>query len=350
VTTLVVSDLHLGSAWDRDVLRRAPALEVLLAAVREADRLVLLGDIVELLEGRPTEAMEDAVPVLREIGAAAGRDTELVIVPGNHDFATVRPWLAARALRRRAVGLAARVGRESSPRLTALTRALRPARPVVRYPGVWLADGLYATHGHYLDRHLTPDFVRRAVRPRFARLVGHVPEEATAEDYERAGGANFAALTALLAADAPAGMGDAIDRVAGRARRAALAAMPHATALLGLAGRSNDTADTLGASLRRAGLAAMGEVVARLGIEADHVVFGHIHRAGPFPDDDADEWVTRTGARLLNSGCWVHEPFLLDGAGPEHPYWPGRAVRLGDDGVPQLVSLLDGVPRAVLAP
>src|SRR4029079_12196 len=32
------------------------------------------------------------------------------------------------------------------------------------YPGIWLRPGVYATHGHYLDRHLTvPSFERLAV-------------------------------------------------------------------------------------------------------------------------------------------------------------------------------------------
>jgi hypothetical protein len=347
--TLVVSDLHLGSAWDRDVLRREAALERLLDAVRRTDRLVLLGDVVELLEGRPEEALEAALPVLKEIGQAA-RGVEVVVLPGNHDFAAVRPWLAARALRERAMGLEARVGRESSPWLTAISRALRPAKVTVRYPGVWLADGVYAHHGHYLDRHLTPDLVRRAVLPRFARVVGAVPDAATAEDYERAGGANFAALAGLLASEAPGELGDAIDRLAGAVRRRALSATPTATALLGLAGLTAGGTEALGTSLRRAGLAAMGEVVARLGIDAEHVVFGHIHRAGPLPEDDEAEWVTRTGARLWNTGCWVHEPLLLDGAGSEHPFWPGRAVQVREGEVPRLVALLEDVRPAMIQP
>ena len=60
--TLVVSDLHLGSRLERDVLRRPVALDALLAAVGRADRLVLLGDTVELLEGRPQQALAAARP------------------------------------------------------------------------------------------------------------------------------------------------------------------------------------------------------------------------------------------------------------------------------------------------
>ena len=47
--SLVISDLHLGSRMQRDVLVRPPALERLLDALDGVDRLVLLGDTVELL-------------------------------------------------------------------------------------------------------------------------------------------------------------------------------------------------------------------------------------------------------------------------------------------------------------
>ena len=68
VRTLVISDFHLGARLRRDVLRRPAALEALLDSLAGVDRLVLLGDVVELLEGRPASAMEVAEPVLRAIG------------------------------------------------------------------------------------------------------------------------------------------------------------------------------------------------------------------------------------------------------------------------------------------
>ena len=91
--SLVVSDLHLGSRMQRDVLLRPPALERLLDALDGVDRLVLLGDTVELLEGRPKIAMGIAEPVLRAIGDKVGRGREVVLIPGNHDHALIRPWL-----------------------------------------------------------------------------------------------------------------------------------------------------------------------------------------------------------------------------------------------------------------
>src|SRR4051812_49903744 len=72
--TLVVSDMHLGARLERDVLRRDAPLRALLAALQDVDRLVLLGDVVELTGGRATGGMEVAEPVLGAGGArAAGR-------------------------------------------------------------------------------------------------------------------------------------------------------------------------------------------------------------------------------------------------------------------------------------
>ena len=93
--TLVVSDLHLGARLRRDVLSRGEALEALLDSLAGIDRLVLLGDVVELLEGRPAQAMEVAEPVLRAIGGRLSSETEVIVVPGNHDGELIAPWLRA---------------------------------------------------------------------------------------------------------------------------------------------------------------------------------------------------------------------------------------------------------------
>ncbi|MCW3024519.1 MAG: hypothetical protein JWR30_3841, partial [Conexibacter sp.] len=54
--SLVVSDLHLGGRTGVDVLRDAGARAPLLAEVASADRLVLLGDTLELRHGPAREA------------------------------------------------------------------------------------------------------------------------------------------------------------------------------------------------------------------------------------------------------------------------------------------------------
>ena len=79
--------------------------------------------------------------------------------------------------------------------------------------------------------------------------------------------------------------------------------------------------------MRRAAMPAMAEVARRLGVDADWIVFGHVHRLGSARRDRA--WQPGpTAPRLLNTGAWVFEPMLLDRAAPPHPYWPGGAVLL----------------------
>jgi metallophosphoesterase superfamily enzyme len=63
--TLVISDLHLGMRLERDVLRRRAPLGVLLEALADVQRLVLLGDVVELSERNSGKALVVAEPVLR---------------------------------------------------------------------------------------------------------------------------------------------------------------------------------------------------------------------------------------------------------------------------------------------
>ena len=160
--TLVISDLHLGARSDVDVLRRPAAQSALLAALDGVDRLVVLGDILELRHGPMHEALEAARPVLKAIGEALGPDGEVVLVPGNHDFRLISPWLDWRSRNGpEPLGLQERAGPKASIGTRAIGRMLQPASLDVVYPGIWLDDGVYATHGHYLDRHVTvPSFER----------------------------------------------------------------------------------------------------------------------------------------------------------------------------------------------
>ena len=132
VRTLVISDLHLGSVVQRDVLRRPVALAALTAAAAQTDRLILLGDTVELLEGRPQEAARIAGPVLRELGAALPSGAEVVVVPGNHDHTLIRAWLARRIEAGRPLRPATQVPKGASDLLGELCSWLRPARVEVQ--------------------------------------------------------------------------------------------------------------------------------------------------------------------------------------------------------------------------
>ena len=81
-----------------------------------------------------------------------------------------------------------------------------------------------------------------------------------------------------------------------------------------------------GEELRRAGLLAMGRVAETLAPDAEHVLFGHTHRAGPLPGDDWAEWSTLSGERLWNSGNWYLESTFVQGHRPSAaPTGPGRS-------------------------
>ena len=100
--TLIISDLHLGSVSRSDVLRRPELRAALLEALQDVDRLVLLGDVLELRHGPPREALAAARPFFEDLGGVLGAPParEIVVCAGNHDHALVEPWLASARCRR----------------------------------------------------------------------------------------------------------------------------------------------------------------------------------------------------------------------------------------------------------
>jgi predicted phosphodiesterase len=340
VSTLVLSDLHLGSRLRHDVLAHQEPLDRLLEALEGIERLVLLGDIVELLEKRAMRAMDIAEPILRLIGSALGSGREVIFVPGNHDRALVAGWI-----RRVATGLApdTRVPLDATPELARVASWLAPARLRVHYPGAWLDPGVWATHGHYLDRHLLPESAFGVTRG----LLGRVPRPgAVPIDYELAGGPSLTRLEALVIRALPRRLAEVAEDIAELIRAST---MPLAPRLLLHPGMARLTAGALGAQMRLASLPALSHVVGRLGVDADWVVFGHVHRLGPLPGDLDTRWRGPQGRpRLMNTGSWVYEPLLVHNATPPHPYWPGGAVILEHDRAPRAVGLLDAVPARAM--
>jgi hypothetical protein len=340
VRTLVVSDLHLGARLRRDVLRHPEALEALLDAIDGVERLVLLGDVVELLEGRSVRAMEVAEPVLRAIGARLGDGREVILVPGNHDAALVSSWSLAQGA---SLAIDAPVPLDATPLLARVTSWLAPAAVRVHYPGVWLSERVWATHGHYLDRHLLPEVAYGIARG----LLGRLPRDgAIPADYEQAGGPSVTRLEALLTRWLPGPLAALWDDLAEFLRAVTMPGIPrrlrgHRIAPL--------TAMLLGAQTRRASIPAIARVVHRLGVSAEWVIFGHVHRCGPLTGDDRRRWRGPGGRpQIANTGSWVHEPLLVHRASPPHPYWPGGAILLQEGREPQAVGLLDQLDPAVL--
>src|SRR3954471_20493408 len=83
VRTLVISDLHLGASTRADLLRRPELREPLIEAVRGVDRVVVLGDGIELRDGAQRDALAVAGPLYEELGRALGAGGELLMLGGN---------------------------------------------------------------------------------------------------------------------------------------------------------------------------------------------------------------------------------------------------------------------------
>ena len=339
------------------MLRRAEARSALLEAVAGSQRLVLLGDVLELRHGPMREAFEVAEPVLRALGETLGPGGEVVIVPGNHDHRLLRGWLERRAgdPGAPALGLDAAVDwREQEP-LAALAGWLGPAEVRASYPGTWIREDVYATHGHYGDRHTTLPILERLGAGVMARVVRDSEGgPASAEDYEATLGPMYAWIDAVAQSGGVRGRGGgglqvrawrALQRPRGRrgVRRAGVAvAFPALVGALNRAGLGPLRAEVSGKELGRAALLAFSEVLDRLDLRSAHVIFGHTHRAGPLPGDDLTEWRASTGASMLNTGSWVHEKGLLADSRRESPYRPGFCALVADEDPPQLINLLDG--------
>ncbi|HEX5622600.1 MAG TPA: metallophosphoesterase [Solirubrobacteraceae bacterium] len=368
VRTLVISDLHLGASTRADLLRRAELREPLVEAARGVDRVVILGDGIELRDGPQRDAVGIAGPLYEDLGRALGRDGELLMLAGNHDHGLVAGWIDGRLLTEPSGFLELEQHiepRDAGPLAARLAELAAPARVRVAYPGVWLRDDVFAIHGHYSDLHATVPTFERLAAGAMARWVVKLPEDgARPDDYEAALAPLYAWMHALTQrsdhAVVSAGAGASARAwvaMGGRGRRL----RPVRTTLLGggfrvavaainALGIGPVDADLSGAGLRRGYLRGIREVIHRLGVRAPHVVWGHSHRSGPWPGDDLAEWTTATGGRIHNTGSWVYQPHFLSDAPNGSPYWPGTAVLIEESGPPELVRLLGDRGHRELAP
>ncbi len=365
MVTAIASDLHLGLASRADMLRQRRFRERLLEGLDGVDRLVLLGDVLELRDRPLTEALAAAEPVLAELGAAIG-DGELVIVPGNHDHHLIEAWLERRTLEGAPPLELEQRGSCEGLAFEALAALAAPAKVGFAYPGLWVRDDVYAIHGHYLDRHLTVPTLERLGVGAVERVLGMPTpapdplappgegEVTTIGDYERVQTPVYALLYGLAQATVGERRGGADPSMrlwqligGGESRSARMrswllgsVAVPGAVGVANRLGLGPVRSDLSAGAIGRAGFLAMGDVVEHLGIEAGHVVFGHTHRRG----------TERHGSTtLMNTGSWVHSPGLLGETAAVSPYWPGSICIVGDQGEPELRHLLDDLSRDELA-
>ena len=365
--TLVISDLHLGLRTGADVLGRAAALDVLCARLDGVDRLVLLGDTLELRHGPARHALAAAEPVMRAIGDALGAGGEVVVLAGNHDHALVAGWLDWRGRREDPTPLTLEqhvAPQHASWIAKRLAGWLAPASVELAYPGIWLREDVYAMHGHYLDIHCEIPTLEVLGARAMARVVRPLGDRATPDDYEALLAPIYAWIQASAQRSSPqrrsAGGGTAIkvwNALEGPgprhtpSRGAMRAGFRLAVAGANRAGLGPVRPQLGGVSLRRQGLAGLVETARRLQLEPAHLLFGHTHRTGMLDGDDGAEWHTPAGTRLHNTGCWVYETHFMGDAPPGvSPYWPGGAIAIGDDGPPRLERLLGELSTAALSP
>jgi hypothetical protein len=353
--TAVISDLHLGTLAKADAARSGAPRERLFEALADADRVVLLGDVLELRERPLAEALEVVQPFFEALGeVTAGK--HVTLVPGNHDHALADPWLARLRLDGDPLGPEHEWRVEPGDGAAGRIATLLPGTEVtLAYPGLRLRDDVYATHGHYLDAHLTMPRLEAIAAHTMVRITGRNGNHRSAADYEAAlsplyafysGLAQGATATALRRGGSAsrAVWSRMNDGDGGRLGRVLLGrlAIPGGVAALNGLGLGPFDADISAAELRRAGLRAMATVADNLGVEAAHVLYGHTHRAGPLPGDDPTEWRSPRGTRLWNTGNWYREPALTDPVtSRRNPYEAGYLVWLRDTGDPELENVLD---------
>jgi hypothetical protein len=368
LATLVVSDLHIGTSAELDLLRRPELRAVLAGRLRagDVDRLVVLGDALELREVPVHAAADAAEPVFADLGAALGPGGEIVLAGGNHDHNLLAGWIEQHLQQDDPLGLEQRIAPAvAGPIAERLERAAEPARLSFTYPGLWLREDVYAVHGHYLDLHTTVPTIERLAAGAMARLLAPIPHDRATPDHYEAVLAPLYAWMFALAQRSNDGVARAGSRSSARAwvalagegrrrrpvRAAALAAgLRGAVAVLNRAGVGPLRPQLSGPALRRGSLDGLGESLRRLGVDAAYVLFGHTHRAGPWPHDDAGEWRAPTGSRLINTGSWVYQRHFLSDRPGEGPYWPGTAVLVDEHGPPRLEQLLGDRSHEQLAP
>ena len=198
VRTTLVSDLHLGTELDNDVARDPEIRARLAEGLADADRVVFLGDTIELREKPVEQVLEVAGPALADLAPAlAGK--QVTMVAGNHDHRLVEPLLDALRVGGGSLDLDWSAPAEATGLGRKVAGLLPDSEITLAYPGVRVRDDVYALHGHYLDMHMTVPRLEAILGMFFARsMLGRQNGGPTTPDeYERALGPLYALAYAL---------------------------------------------------------------------------------------------------------------------------------------------------------
>src|SRR3954451_1630940 len=275
VLTAVLSDLHLGTRSQADVLRRPKIRELLFHGLRDADEIVLLGDVVELREQALPDVLEIALPFFEELGEALP-GKRITILSGNHDHRVAAEWLEELRLAGRPLGLEQRPRIRSSRVGVEIAKRMPGATVELAYPGIWLRPGTYAHHGHYIDLHMSIPRLEAIAVSATARVTGGLPPAPrTPDDYEAAITPLYAFAYALaqgssrarrvLGMDVSRNVWKRIDNPRGLRDHATRdVAIPSAVWALNRAGLGPFEAKITGTRLRESGLEAMRDLIGAL--------------------------------------------------------------------------------------
>jgi hypothetical protein len=395
MTTAILSDLHLGAWQLNDLLRYQVFIERATRALEGADEIVLLGDVLELRFQRLDEALRVATPFFAALGETLRRGARgrrraprVVFVPGNHDhhFALQLIEREQEAAIERDDSAAYRFsGRVTVPPTLFLLHELRqmlgPEIDVDFAYSYLCLDGpagpILATHGHYLDLHLSspgerllalvqqaltayrletlhPGFelYEAVLRPQFELLywIGQSPAGAQLQSdlWRRLRGDDRRLPKGLLGR-----FGRIATRRALRAAEALAGAAARQLTERVLKGDVTAISPARGTAVEESNAALMASLVALQGdlfaLEGwdrppAYVVYGHTHRPGPLPElAEAGRWRAEWGGHeihVFNSGSWLYD---VERALTDTYYrtrWPGTFVLIPDGEEPRVVSLL----------
>lgn len=353
MATAVISDLHLGTQSGSDLLRRPEFRELLFERLAGAERIVLLGDVVELREWPLDDVLETAAPFFQDLRAAFP-ETEIVVVPGNHDY-QLDPWPESRRLDPEAPPLELETLIEPDPD-GPLGRLLPDdERLTVAYPGIWLSEDVYATHGHYADCHSTTPTLENIGAAAMQRSLGELPDDRRVpDDYEAALAPLYALAFSLAQGKRHGHPGSRAsvelwNRLASSTPRALLfggVVLPSVLFAVNRLGLGPFSANLSGTQLAKSATASMIDVVTLLEIDAAWVVHGHSHRAGPIESDVAADWQAGR-AGLVNTGCWIYERGPFGSPTPDSGWFPGVIAWVEEAGPPRIERVLAGGPLEV---